>query len=197
MSDAVKFENLPKAPRGGKAATLAAAVQGFPRGTSWRAKFEHDVTTYVWSQGFFYPSGIYTGRDNLVSEGALAFLRSRGFPDAGWRLTRDEQVHVDPGKRQGPLAEIALTGAKLVLEHVWTGGMGWNGCMALYRQGILGAVALADLIDSNYCTAWVLRTENKLLEKTKRGTCLSEALSHYRAKGISLYREGDSKPVNP
>lgn len=197
MRDAVTFESLPKRERGGRNVTLTAAKEGFHRGVSWRTKFEHDVTTYVWSQSFFYPSGIYVGRDNLASGGALEFLRSRGYPEAAWRMSREDQLHVDPGKRQGPLAELALTGAKLILEHVWTGGMAWDGCMALYRQGILSPGTLAELIHSNYCSAWVLRTENKALEKTERGSCLSEALSHYRSKGISLYRESDMNPVNP
>lgn len=197
MRDAVAFEKLPKQPRGGRAVTLAAAKDGFPRGVAWRTKFEHDVTTYIWSQGFFYPSGIYTGRENLVSGGALEFLKGRGLPEAAWRMSREDQLHVDPGKRQGPLAELALTGAKLILEHVWTGGMAWEGCMALHRQGILSPATLAELIHSNYCSAWVLRTENKLLEKTERGSSLAEALDHYRSKGISLYREGDANPVNP
>jgi hypothetical protein len=198
MRDAVAFESLPQKEKGGRAVTLNAAKLGFPRGAAWRTEFEHDVTAYIWTQGFFYPSGIYVGRENLVSDGALVFLRSRGMPNAGWRMLRDpEQKYVDPGKRQGLLAEMALTGAKLIQEHVWTGGMAWEGCMALYRQGILGPGTLAELIHSNYCTAWVLRTENDLLEKSKRGTCLADSLAHYRSKGISLYREGSTTPVNP
>jgi len=192
MRDSVALESLSHKQKGGRSVTLEAAKVGFPRDNISRVKLERDVTGEAWKKAFFYPSGIYVGRDNLVSDGALRFFKSRSVPEAGWRMLREpEQKHIDPGHRQGSPELMSSSGAQLIHEHVWTGTMAWEGCMALYRHG-----TIAELIHSNYCTAWVLRAEDKKLEKSHRGNCLADAFAHYRSLGISLYREGPA-PGSP
>ena len=174
-----------------------SAKAGFPRSAAWLTKQQAKHLKTDFKHSVFYLAEGYVGRPSLVSGGAAKFFSDAGVPNAGWRLTREEQGHFDRGPRQGKKDDLEKSGAKLIHEHVWTGEMAWEACLQLYVEGNLSVDSLVELFHTNFCTAWVLRSENKALNKSKRGKDITSALAHYRSRGVSLYRENDPNVVNP
>jgi hypothetical protein len=80
-------------------------------------------------------------------------------------------------------------------EHVFTNSMLIN----LIEKGHLTIDRIKRIINSNFCTAWILREENNRLTENKlksnRGDTLKKALQKYREMGIHLI-DRNGKIVN-
>ena len=56
----------------------------------------------------------------------------------------------------------------------------------LQRASRLNEEELAALLWENYRCAWLTKSEDKKLKKSKRGVTLASALGHYRSVGIGF-----------
>ena len=86
-----------------------------------------------------------------------------------------EQPTFDKGRQKGIFH----------LEHVYTGDM-FRNAVELLPDKDLTVHKLVELIQKNYCVAWILKEENKLLPKSNRGESLEDALQIYSKVGINL-----------
>lgn len=89
-------------------------------------------------------------------------------------MTWIEQPKFDKGRK------------KFILEHVYTGDMFRAAIEELYASNQLTTMNLVDLVQKNYCVAWITKEENKRLPRSKRGASLQEALEVYSKNGIRL-----------
>ncbi len=67
-------------------------------------------------------------------------------------------------------------------EHVFTNSM----LKRLVAKSDFKFDTVKSIIQRNFCVAWILKSENKLLPKSNRGDTLKDALKIYREKGIIL-----------
>jgi len=144
------------------------------------AKARAKYSKYSLKQGVFYPAIEWVPHPLLVSEGALAYARRRGWADpvAIFGLRRDDLCRTDGVGKHGE--------SGLVLEHVYTGTMFVSALRELHRSSRLNEEELAVLLWGNYRCAWLTRSEDKKLKKSRRGATLVSALEHYRDVGISF-----------
>lgn len=134
---------------------------------------------HIW---YLYRQAFYGFMDHLdwskcckVSESAQAEYQ-KAFPGEDIRTKKwVDQPVFDEGRQKG----------KFHFEHVFTGSM--------FRDAVdqlIGAERTPEkvmqIIQENFCVAWILKEENKLLPPSKRGTDLNAALSVYKKCGINL-----------
>lgn len=73
-------------------------------------------------------------------------------------------------------------------DHIFTGDMFRNSVDYLWSNNILNLQSLTKLIQNNYRIAWILKTEEKKIPKSKRGKTLKDAIKVYQSNGIILKR---------
>jgi len=86
-----------------------------------------------------------------------------------------EQPAFDKGRQKGIFH----------LEHVYTGDMFRRAVESLPKKD-LTTNKLVELVQKNYCVAWILKEENKHLPRSNRGKSLEDALEIYSKVGINL-----------
>jgi hypothetical protein len=145
-------------------------------------KYIRRATKYRFKHGFYYQLIQYLPQYHLVSRSALSLSRELGFEDLCWNIQWDDQPKYDPsGKRN-----------TFHIEHVFTGEMFFHALKNMNESGGLSRETLSQFIRDNYRTAWILKEEDRLLAKSKRGVTLDDALNHYKEVGIELLqREWD------
>ena len=136
---------------------------------------------YSRQQAFFYQAEWWLDVRPLVSEAAYAYARQMRWADPNciWSLRRSDVRRVD-GK--------AISECGLIYEHVYTGWMFGRDLGLLWERSRNGldADAVAELLSTNYQTAWITREEDKLLPRSERGKSLKDALGFYQENGITL-----------
>ena|SRR3989338_5467307 len=71
------------------------------------------------------------------------------------------------------------------LEHVYTGDM-FRDAVEMLPEDERTTQSIAQIIRNNYCIAWILKGENKLLPRSSRGKTLGDAINIYSKYGIQL-----------
>ena len=130
---------------------------------------------YRFKQGFYYQLSRYIPQYHIVSRSALKLSKELGFEDECWSMEWNDQPKYDPLGRK-----------TFHIEHVFTGDMFFCALKSLNESGELNEKTLLQFVLDNYRTAWILKTEDKKLAKSNRGTTLQDALNHYQEVGIDL-----------
>lgn len=116
----------------------------------------------------------------VASKRAQAEFKRRKFSGRLSNRRGHEQTDFDPnGKTRGDF----------FLEHVFTGTMLIHAVEKLIQRRRFSAKTLAALIRKEFCVAWILKDENRKLNKqhkTDRGRSLAEAKEIYSCLGIRL-----------
>lgn len=134
---------------------------------------------HIW---YLYRQSFYGFEDYLdwskccrVSEQAQAVYQ-KIRPGEDMRINKwKDQPRFDDGRQRG----------KFHFEHVYTGDMFRDAVDSLH--GIERTPEkIMQIIEENFCVAWILKEENKKLPPSKRGENLRNALGVYKEKGIKL-----------
>lgn len=71
-------------------------------------------------------------------------------------------------------------------DHIFTGDMFREAVELLWLQKTLNLENLVSLVKENYRIAWILKSEEKRIPKSKRGKILKDAIEIYKTQNISL-----------
>lgn len=134
---------------------------------------------HIW---YLYRQAFYGFMDHLdwskcckVSERAQAEYQKTS-PSGDIRLKKwADQPMFDEGRQKG----------KFHFEHVFTGGM-FRDAVERLNGTERTPEKVMQIIQENFCVAWILKEENKLLPQSSRGENLSAALAIYEDRGIKL-----------
>ncbi len=131
---------------------------------------------YLYRQAFYGFGDFMDGQSAYRMSAGAAEEYKKIDPVGDLRMRKwSEQPTFDSGRQKGIFH----------LEHVYTGDMFRDAVEALAEDG-LTAQKLVQLIEKNYCVAWILKTENTHLPMSKRGKTLEDALAVYAEKGVQL-----------
>jgi hypothetical protein len=86
-----------------------------------------------------------------------------------------DQPMFDEGRQKG----------KFHFEHVFTGSM-FRDAIERLSGAERTPEKVMQIIQENFCVAWILKEENKLLPQSSRGKDLNSALVIYEERGIKL-----------
>jgi hypothetical protein len=134
---------------------------------------------HIW---YLYRQAFYGFMDHLdwskcckVSERAQVEYQ-KIHPSGDIRLKKwADQPEFDEGRQRG----------KFHFEHVFTGSM-FRDAVDLLNGTERTPEKVMQIIQDNFCVAWILKEENKLLPQSKRGADLQAALVVYEKCGIRL-----------
>lgn len=73
-------------------------------------------------------------------------------------------------------------------DHIFTGNMFRNLVEELWINNNLNSNTLIKLVKENYRIAWILKSEERRIPKSKRGKNIKDAIEIYRANNIILAR---------
>jgi hypothetical protein len=111
----------------------------------------------------------------MASEKALENFKGISTGKDIWNLDWADQPHFDDGHQKGIFH----------LEHIYSGDMFRNAV-----EGILECknrtARLAEIVQTNYRVAWILKSEDGILRRKGRGKTLVSALDYYKKCGIIL-----------
>ena len=128
---------------------------------------------YLYRQAFYGFADFISLSRYMASSRAFAKYRKID-PSGNIRKRRwFEQPEFDKGRK------------KFHLEHIYTGDM-FREAIELLPKNKRIVQGVRDIINREYCVAWILKEENKLLPKKKRGKSLQDAFKIYQQAGLRL-----------